>query len=141
MQEASLDEILDQIVAKDARYHRDAYFFVKDALDHTQKLVTKNTQGRLRHVSGQELLAGIREYSLSQFGPMVITVFDEWGIRNCHDFGEIVFNMVENKLLAKTDQDSREDFKDGYDFEDAFRKPYLPQAKVTKRVKVEKPVA
>jgi uncharacterized repeat protein (TIGR04138 family) len=132
MQEVSLDEVLDQILVKDSRYQRDAYFFVKDALDHTQKLVTKNSQGRLRHVSGQELLGGIRDYAISQFGPMVITVFEEWGIRSCQDFGEIVFNMVENKLLAKTDEDSREDFKRGYDFNEVFRKPYLPQQKPDK---------
>lgn len=132
MHEISLDEVLEQMLVKDARYHRDAYFFVKDALDHTQKVVNKSAQGRLRHVSGQELLGGIREYALSQFGPMVLTVFEEWGIRSCEDFGEIVFNMVEHKLLAKTDQDSREDFKGGYDFEEVFRKPYLPQSKLAR---------
>ena len=57
---------------------------------------------------------------------MTLTVLEEWGIKCCEDFGEIVFNMVENKLLAKTEQDSREDFRNGYDFHDAFRKPFLP---------------
>lgn len=135
MHEVSLDEVLDQILAKDARYQRDAYFFVKDALDHTQKLSVKSGQGKLRHVTGQELLAGIREFALEQFGPMTITVFAEWGIRSCHDFGEIVFNMVESSLLAKTERDSREDFKDGYDFAEAFRKPFQPQAKLAGKIK------
>jgi uncharacterized repeat protein (TIGR04138 family) len=72
------------------------------------------------------LLAGIRDYGLQQYGPMTLIVLHEWGIRSCEDFGEIVFNMVENALLAKTDKDSREDFKGGYKFEDAFRKPFLP---------------
>ena len=132
MHEISIEETLEAILAKDSRYHRDAYLFVRDALDHTRKLVDKQIQeGRARdvighHVTGQELLAGIREYALTQFGPMVITVFEEWGIRNCQDFGEIVFNMVEIKLLAKTDKDNREDFKDGYDFEEAFVKPFQP---------------
>lgn len=129
MQEISFEEVLNQIVVKDPRYHRDAYHFVKDALDHTQKLVNKSSSGKLRHVTGQELLQGIRDYALSEFGPMVLVVFEEWGIRNCRDFGEIVFNMVEHKLLAKTDQDSREDFTDGYDFDEAFRKPFLPTRK------------
>ena len=103
---------------------------MKDALDHTQKLVLKSGQGKLRHVTGQELLGGIRDYALGQFGPMTMTVFEEWGVRSCADFGEIVFNMVEHSLLAKTERDSREDFKDGYDFADAFRKPFLPQRKL-----------
>jgi len=45
------------------------------------------------------------------------------------DIDELTFNytiMVENKLLAKTSQDSREDFKGGYDFQEAFRLPFLP---------------
>ncbi|HSU56804.1 MAG TPA: Minf_1886 family protein [Candidatus Dormibacteraeota bacterium] len=126
MQEASFDEGLEKIRVKDPRYTRDAYIFVREALDHTQKTIVKDAKGRIRHVSGQELLEGIRDLALAQFGPMATTVLEEWGIQKCQDFGEIVFNMVENDLLAKTDKDSRADFASGYDFFDAFRKPYLP---------------
>ena len=141
MNTANFDEALDQIVQQDTRYHRDAYLFVREALDHTQKLVNKGaksesraaaeelTEGKVRHVSGQELLAGIRAYALEQFGPMTLTVLNEWGVRRCEDFGEIVFNMVENHLLAKTKKDTRDDFKDGYDFDEAFRQPFLPADK------------
>jgi uncharacterized repeat protein (TIGR04138 family) len=132
MQAASFEEVLEQILAKDTRYQRDAYLFVREALDYTQKLVTKGTKGQIRHVSPQELLSGIREYALETFGPMAITVFEEWGIRACKDFGEIVFIMVEHSLLAKTDRDTHSDFENGYDFEEAFRKPYLPQSKIAK---------
>jgi uncharacterized repeat protein (TIGR04138 family) len=123
----SFDEVLEKIVAQDPRFTREAYGFVREALDHTQKIVGKPPKDDLpRHVSGQQLLGGIRDYALEQYGPMTLTVLNEWGIQRCEDFGEIVFNMVENSLLAKTDQDTREDFKGGYDFEDAFRKPFLP---------------
>jgi uncharacterized repeat protein (TIGR04138 family) len=80
-------------------------------------------------VSGQELRDGIRQFALQQFGPMTVTVFEEWGVRHCRDFGEIVFNMVEIGLLAKTDRDSRDDFQNGYDFTDVFRKPFWPESK------------
>lgn len=129
MQSPNFEEVLETIVAQDARYHRDAYQFVREALDHAQKLVGRGKKD-VRHVSGQELLAGIRDYALKQYGPMAITVLEEWGVRASADFGEIVFNMVEKNLLAKTDQDSREDFKGGYDFEDAFRKPFIPTRKI-----------
>jgi len=135
MQEANFEERLELILAKDARYQRDAYFFMREALDHTQKSIVKENRGELRHVSGQELLSGIREYALAQFGPMATTVLEEWGVRNCQDFGEIVFNMVEIGLLAKTENDSREDFRDGYSFEDAFRKPFLPKSKLAQETK------
>jgi uncharacterized repeat protein (TIGR04138 family) len=131
MQSVNFEELLEPILAKDPRYHREAYLFLRESLDHTQKIVSKPKKGEIRHVSGQELLAGIREYALEQFGPMALTVLEEWGIKSCEDFGEIVFNMVEHGLLAKTDKDSREDFKTGYDFYEAFRRPFLPAAQPT----------
>jgi uncharacterized repeat protein (TIGR04138 family) len=138
MQELTFESTLALIIAKDPRYQRDAYLFVKDALDHTQKLVLKENKGELRHVSGQELLGGIREYALTQFGPMTQMVFEEWGIKRCEDFGEIVFNMVEIGLLGKTEQDSREDFANGYDFHEAFRKPFLPASRLAANQNVPK---
>lgn len=135
MQEVNFDEALDQILAADTRFHRDAYVFMREALDFTQKLIGTKNQGKVRHVSGQELLDGLRQYALAQFGPMTATVFEEWGIRNCKDFGEIVFNMVEIGLLAKTEKDTRDDFQTGYDFADAFRKPFWPEAKLKAEAK------
>jgi uncharacterized repeat protein (TIGR04138 family) len=132
MQEVSFEQALARIQAKDPRYHRDAYLFVREALDHTQKTIAKNPRGRIRHITGQELLVGIRTFALEQFGPMAKTVLEEWGIRSCRDFGEIVFNMVEVDWLAKTKNDTRADFEHGYDFDEAFRKPFLPQSRVLK---------
>jgi uncharacterized repeat protein (TIGR04138 family) len=135
MQEINFDETVEIILSRDTRYRREGYTFVREALDFTQKLIVKENRGQIRHVRGQELLEGIRQYALQQFGPMVVTVFAEWGIRNCRDFGEIVFNMVETGLLAKTEHDSREDFQSGYDFTDAFRKPFWPSQKTSPETK------
>jgi uncharacterized repeat protein (TIGR04138 family) len=135
MQEINFDEAVDLIIVRDKRFARDAYAFVREALDFTQKLAGKDARGPVRHVSGQELLEGIRKFSLEQFGPMVVTIFEEWGVKNCRDFGEIVFNMVEIGLLAKTDKDTRDDFQNGYDFTDAFRKPFWPQGKLKTETK------
>lgn len=134
MQANNIEESLEAIVAKDPRYPREAYFFVREALDHTTKHVVrqgregarKEKEKENRHVTGQQLLEGIRQFALEQFGPMTLTVLHEWGIRRCEDFGEIVFNMVEANLLGKTEKDSREDFQGGYDFDEAFRQPFLP---------------
>jgi uncharacterized repeat protein (TIGR04138 family) len=136
MQEVNFDQTLEQILAKDSRFSRDSYVFVREALDFTQKLIGKENRG-IRHVSGQELLDGIRQFALQQFGPMVVTVFEEWGIKNCRDFGEIVFNMVEIGLLAKTDKDTRDDFQNGYDFIDVFEKPFWPEDKLKAETKDE----
>lgn len=138
MHEANFDEGIDLIAQKDPRYRREAYVFVRDALDYTKKATSRREGVPMtdnEHVTGQELLAGIREYALAQFGPMVITVLEEWGITRCEDFGEIVFNVVEAGLFSKTETDSRADFQNGYDFDDAFRKPFLPQSKLNQQTK------
>jgi len=43
--------------------------------------------------------------------------------------GHIVFNMVDNKLLGSSEEDTIEDFKDGFDFESAFSTPFSPEKK------------
>src|SRR6185437_7198393 len=133
MHEANFDEGIELILLKDPRYTRDAYVFVRDALDHSKKGVSRRESMPMtdnEHVTVKELLAGIREYALTQFGPMAITVLEDWGITRCEDFGEIVFNIIEAGLFSKTDTDSRSDFENAYDFDEAFRNPFLPQSKL-----------
>jgi len=131
MQKPNFGESVDEILRRDNRYDRDAYQFVRDGLDFTLKMLKKqhHTQIAQRHVSGQELLEGLRRYALDQFGPMSKTVLDYWRVHKCEDFGEIVFNMVEKSILGKTEQDSREDFRGGFDFEEAFIKPFQPTSR------------
>ena len=126
MQAVDFEQTLEKILQRDVRYKRDAYYFVREALDFTQKLVAQSNKDQVRHVTGQELLKGIRQHALDQFGPMAMLVLHHWGVNVCEDFGEIVFNMVESGLLAKTDTDTREDFRNGYDFFQAFRQPFVP---------------
>lgn len=124
----SYDEMLEAIIAGDSRYHRDAYHFVREGLDYTQRTISEQEDGAVRHISGQELLGGIRAHALELYGPMALTVLGEWGVSRCEDFGAIVFNMVEHELLAKTEEDSADDFTGGYDFQEAFHVPFLPPA-------------
>jgi uncharacterized repeat protein (TIGR04138 family) len=126
MQKLNFAEAVDEIVRAGGRYDRDAYYFVREGLDFTIKMLKKDSRGAGRHVSGQELLDGLRRYALDQFGPMAKTVLTFWGVKQCEDFGEIVFCMVDKGILGKTEQDTREDFKNGYDFDEAFVKPYQP---------------
>jgi uncharacterized repeat protein (TIGR04138 family) len=125
MQPASFEEAVRKIAESDRRYPVEAYCFVQEALQHTQRALGRH-KTEDKHVGGKELLAGIREYALKTFGPMVLTVFGEWNIHSCEDFGEIVFNMVEHHLYAKTTSDNRKDFRAGYDFDEAFGKPFRP---------------
>ena len=126
MQKIGFAEALDSIVASDPRYQRDAYVFLRDALDFTTKQQKKIKGATVRHVAGPELLDGVRQYALKEFGPMVMTVFEAWGIRSCEDIGNMVFNLIGAGVFGKTEEDSIEDFKNVFDFEDVFVKPFEP---------------
>lgn len=132
MEEIDFGDVVDMIRKEDGRYERRAYFFLRDALDHTVSAIRKaeNKSGARRgsnHVSGQELLEGIREYAIQQFGPMAHFVLTNWGISRCGDFGEMVYLLIEHGVFSKTENDRKEDFAEVFCFEDAFRKPYLPK--------------
>lgn len=138
MQELSFEDAVEKIVAKDNRYDADAYEFLREALDFTQKSLNRSEKSRHRdqelppttqHVTGKQLLEGIREFAVQRYGPMTLTVLESWGVTRCEDFGEIVFSMVDAGVLGKTDTDTPEDFKAVYDFKEAFYQPFLPKAK------------
>ena len=126
MQKIGFAEALDSIVGHDARYSRDAYVFLRDALDFTTKQQKKMKGTNVRHVAGPELLEGLKQYALKEFGPMVLTVFGSWGIHCTEDVGHMVFNLIDSGIFGKTDEDSIEDFKDVFDFDEAFARPFAP---------------
>ncbi|MBI3306675.1 MAG: hypothetical protein HYZ84_02555 [Candidatus Omnitrophica bacterium] len=110
---------IEKVMKANARYKFEAYSFVMAALHHTVSKFSKP-----RHVTGPELLEGIREYAMDQFGPMARTVLGYWGIKKTQDFGKIVFALVEVGILRKQAEDKIEDFKDIYDFKEAFDRGY-----------------
>jgi uncharacterized repeat protein (TIGR04138 family) len=127
MQDLDFAEIVDLICKEDPRFDKKAYDFVRQGLDHTVKELRKKESSkteRSRHVSGPELLHGIRVFALDQYGPLTKTVLNAWGLKRCRDFGDIVFNLIEYNVFAKTEKDRPEDFSDIYSFEDAFVKPF-----------------
>jgi uncharacterized repeat protein (TIGR04138 family) len=140
MQKIGFAEALDSIVRSDSRYQRDAYVFLRDALDFTTKQQKKAKGISVRHVTGPELLEGLRQYALREFGPMVMTVFDDWGIHSCADIGNMVFNLIGAGIFGKTEEDSIEDFRNVYHFKEVFVKPFAPEKPVAARARAESPV-
>ncbi len=129
MQDVEFSEVVNLICKEDGRFNPKAYTFVRQALDHTVKDLKKQAPERTsksQHVTGPELLQGIRAYALDQYGPLAKTVLNTWGINRCSDFGDIVFNLIDYNVFSKTDTDRREDFADIYDFDAAFVQPFLP---------------
>jgi uncharacterized repeat protein (TIGR04138 family) len=126
---------LAEVVRRDPRYAYEAYEFVFEALGHTQQLLGRvprlgsGEPEAHHHVTGPELLEGIRDLALRQFGLMARTVFHMWGIHRTDDFGEIVFNLVEANLMSKTADDNRNDFRDVYDLDQALVHDYRIEIK------------
>ena len=110
------DAIILDLTRRDPRYRPEAYHFVFEALDFT---LSSRGAGR-RHVSGPEIMHGVRRLGLEQFGYLARAVFQHWGITSTDDFGEIVFNLISADLLQKTADDRKEDFYGLFDFEEAF---------------------
>jgi len=133
MGQKSYSDVIDEVLEKDERYGKGAYYFVRGALDYTLKSLRKDAEkDESKHVSGQQLLEGIREFALDQFGPLAYTVFDYWGLKESKDFGHIVFNLIEIGVLGKNDQDNIEDFEKGFDFEASLLEPFKPAGKPLK---------
>jgi uncharacterized repeat protein (TIGR04138 family) len=136
---------LEEIVRGDPRYAYEAYEFLFAALAHTQRMLGRDPscsppvadapgspEGSEDefHVSGPQLLLGVRDLALREFGLMARTVFRVWGINQTDDFGEIVFNLVEAQLMSKTPEDNRRDFHAVYDLDEALESDYrieIPQ--------------
>lgn len=126
-----MQEKLKHILKHDPRYDAEAYHFLREALAFTAKQLKKPTVGPGHHVSGKELSEGFRDLALASFGPLALHVLHDWGIYRTEDIGELVFNLVDAGELGKTQEDKREDFANGYDFETVFEAPFLPQIKET----------
>jgi uncharacterized repeat protein (TIGR04138 family) len=108
-------DLVEDICKRDSRYRPDAYEFVLQGLNFTQGKLKKQT-----HVTGRELAFGLRDYAIELYGALAQRVLSHWGIKCTQDFGEIVYNMIEKKLLSKSDEDYLSDFNAVYDFDTAF---------------------
>jgi uncharacterized repeat protein (TIGR04138 family) len=115
----SLDEALDRIHVRDQRYHERAFLFVLAALEYAQG----NLKER-RHLSGAELSLACRDFALEQFGLLAQSVLAHWGVNKTEDFGQMVFLLIDEGLLARQPSDKIEDFDRVYDFAEVFRAGY-----------------
>lgn len=106
-------------------YHPLAYKFLFSALRFTQEQLGRDrTTEATGHISGPELLDGIRQLGLQHFGMLSLQVFKSWGISTTDDFGQIVFQLIEAGEMRKTPNDQLSDFFGVYDFRKAFIDDY-----------------
>jgi uncharacterized repeat protein (TIGR04138 family) len=120
---------LEQVVEECGRYPMEAFDFVRHGLNYTVSRIHGDTSKKEEaecHVTGKQLSQGLRDYAVRRYGVMARPVLEHWGIHRTGDFGRIVYAMVENKLMQKTDQDDVRDFEGVFDFDDAFEAPQRP---------------
>ncbi|MDP7008733.1 MAG: hypothetical protein QGI78_04085 [Phycisphaerales bacterium] len=121
-------------VAEETPYAPAAFEFVERGLAYTTDLVARQQEEDLyhldeldRHVTGQQLCMGLREYAIVCFGPLAPIVLRHWEVYRTDDFGSIVYHMADLKLVRTSPQDSLEDFRNIYDFDEAFHQQDLKE--------------
>lgn len=123
----SFERAVDEIRENDTRFSPYAYAFLRRCLDHSVNRLGRSEKTKPAHVSGGELLLGFRDLAIKEFGPMARTVLENWGVHNCTQVGEIVFQLVQHGILGKSDTDHLDDFQEIWTFREAFEQPFLPK--------------
>lgn len=121
-------------------FHPFAYEFISEALQCAQEQLGREARANLEdegdesgHVSGPELLEGVKELGLQRFGMLAPTVFRQWGVNSTYDFGRIVFDLIDRGEMRKTDRDQLSDFRDVYSFHDVFIADYVVDTSIAFR--------
>ena len=108
MPDENFIEIVDKIIQDDVRYRAGAYEFVNGAVSFTiRKLQRESKSKRERHVSGEELIHGVAEFAVQEFGPLAWSVLEDWGLVSGAAVGDVVFNMIRNGLLTASEDFNR----------------------------------
>jgi uncharacterized repeat protein (TIGR04138 family) len=113
------DGVMDRIRQREPRFHEHAYLFVLSGLEFCQGRLTER-----RHITGRELAEACRDLARDRFGVLARMVLEYWGITSTADVGDVVFTLVDLGLLLSQPTDTRDDFNDVFDFEDAFDRDY-----------------
>ena len=122
--------ITSKTVSPPKRFHQDAYQFLFAGLHHAQRRLNRShdpdqdESEEGSHISGYELLDGVRDLAQRQFGLLTQTVFRHWGIRSTADFGRMVFELIDRGEMKRTDRDQMSDFVDVYEFDEEFDRKY-----------------
>lgn len=113
---------LEQVIRDDGRYPLEAFVFLNEALASAAKREHGAGGTGPRHVTGKQLCMALRELAAERWGIMARAVLRKWNIRRTLDVGNMVFLMVEQGFMKKTDEDSLDDFADVFDLAEAFER-------------------
>lgn len=75
-------------------------------------------RGESGYVSGREFCLAARMWAVQGYGEMASFVLGRLGIKTSEDLGQLVFDLVDNDLLGKSDTDDPSDFDGVCTFDD-----------------------
>lgn len=112
-----MKKTLENIALKDGRYSPNVVRFVYEGLRYT----TENLIAEPGHITGKTLCKGLKSLAVKKWGRLAKLVLNTAGVKNTHDFGEIVYMMIKNEWMSAQSSDRMEDFDDVYDFQTEFK--------------------
>ena len=117
-----LERSIEELARQDRRYPPMAYMLVFEGLECALARLPAR-----RHVTPRELAEGVREAALKQWGLLARTVLESWNIRSTGEIGDLVFNLIERKLLVAGAEDNRTQFEDLFDFDEGFDRAFADE--------------
>ena len=113
---------MSDVIARDGRYPPDAFSFLREGMNRAvEKVHGPEAKGESQsHVTGAQVCQAMRDLAIERWGMLAKTVLAKWRIHATIDFGNMVYLLIEHSLMRKTPEDSVEDFRDVYDFDEAF---------------------
>lgn len=124
------EEAVRTICRSDKRFKMDGYHFLRDALEHTVETLRSDETEENRHVTGREMVQGVVELALKEYGSMALPVLTTWGVERDEDIGTMVFNLIDAGAFRKSDGDSPDDFRNVVNLKEELLKPFRPKKRL-----------
>lgn len=120
--ERDSEKQMEDVIRADGRYPLEAFAFLNEGLGRAVGEVhgEETASGVQKHVTGKQLCESLARVAVERWGLLAKTVLAKWNIHATIDFGNMVYLLVENDFMRKTDEDSLEDFRDVFNFDTAF---------------------
>ena len=117
------EKSMEDVIKRDGRYPPAAFGFLHEGLTAAAKDVhgEQAAVSPNRHVTGQQICAALRNLAVERYGQLAKSVLARWNILSTIDFGNMVYLLIEHGFMKKTQEDSIDDFRDVFDFDQAFQ--------------------
>lgn len=96
---------INEFCSRTGKYAPDAYEFVTNCV-----FEQSDSMNPPRHLSALEVVQGIQKKLSADFGCLAGEVTAFWQMQTSNDVGEIVFDLIDLRILNAAEDDKRSDF-------------------------------